>query len=280
VATYGEATAAAIAAAHRLEPALDVSVKADAPGWAERLGGVVLPTGSVRTLASGDIAALPGFDDGAWWVQDAAAALPARLLGRVAGLSVADLCAAPGGKTAELAAAGAAVTAVEISGRRASRLRQNLARLGLAAEVVTADVLGWQPPALFDAVLLDAPCAATGTIRRHPDVAWLKKPEDIAALAAVQARMLTRAATLLKPGGRLVYCTCSLEPEEGEAHLSATLAALPLVLDPVMPAEVGGVAGIARADGTVRTLACHLPNANPRLAGLDGFFMMRLRRVA
>ncbi len=279
VAAYGAETAAAIAAAHRLEPSLDVSVKADPIGWAERLGGIVLPTGTVRALASGDIPALPGYDAGDWWVQDAAAALPARLLGDVAGLRVADLCAAPGGKTAELAATGAQVTAVDISAKRLARLKQNLARLGLAAETVTADVVAWQPPDPFDAVLLDAPCTATGTIRRHPDVAWLKQPEDVATLSRVQSRMLARAASLVKPGGRLVYCTCSLEPEEGEAHLARVLATLPLALDPVTPAEVGGLAEIVRADGTVRTLPSQLPDPNPRLGGLDGFFIMRLRRT-
>ena len=281
VAAYGEDTAVAVAAAHRREPSLDVSVKADPALWAERLGGAVLPTGSVRVGAAGDVVALPGFDTGDWWVQDAAAALPARLLGDVAGLGVADLCAAPGGKTAELAAAGARVTAVDISANRIARLNQNLARLGLAAETVAANVLQWQPRELFDAVLLDAPCTATGTIRRHPDVAWLKQPEDVATLAGVQARMLARAASFLKPGGRLVYCTCSLEPEEGEAQLAAALATLPLVPDPLTAAEVGGLAEIVRADGTVRTLPSHLANAaDPRLGGLDGFFMMRLRRAA
>jgi 16S rRNA (cytosine967-C5)-methyltransferase len=279
LAAYGEDTAAAIAAAHRLEPSLDVSVKADAATWAERLGGIVLPTGSVRTLTSGDVAALPGYDGGDWWVQDAAAALPARLLGDVSGLGVADLCAAPGGKTAELAAAGAKVTAVEISARRAARLEQNLARLRLSAETVVADVLAWQPERPFDAVLLDAPCTATGTIRRHPDVAWLKKPEDIVTLAALQSRLIDRAVSFLKPGGRLVYCTCSLEAEEGEAHLAPALARLPLALDPIAPAEVGGLAELVREDGTVRTLPCHLAAPDPRLGGLDGFFIMRLRRT-
>jgi 16S rRNA (cytosine967-C5)-methyltransferase len=280
VSAYGADIAAAIAAAHRLEPSLDVSVRADPTTWAERLGGSVLPTGSVRTIAAGDVTALPGYDEGAWWVQDAAAALPARLIGDVSGLAVADLCAAPGGKTAELAAAGAKVTAVEISARRAGRLRENLTRLRLDAEIVIADALAWQPRQPLDAVLLDAPCTATGTIRRHPDVAWLKKPEDIVTLAALQSRLLARAASFLKPGGRLVYCTCSLEAEEGEAHLAPALAGLPLALDPVSPAEIGSIAGLVRPDGTVRTLPCHLADPNPRLGGLDGFFIMRLRRTA
>jgi 16S rRNA (cytosine967-C5)-methyltransferase len=278
-ATYGEATAWQIADAHLLEPALDISVKGDEEGWAGRLGGIVLPTGSVRLIPAGPVEAMAGFTGGEWWVQDAAAALPAKLLGNVAGKRVADLCAAPGGKTAALAAAGARVTALDVSAERLRRLADNLKRLGLEAETVQADVLKWSVPgdALFDAVLLDAPCSATGTIRRHPDVAWLKKPDDIAALAARQRQMIARAATFLKPGGTLIYCTCSLEPEEGEAHLASTLADLPLTLAPVAAHEVGGLTEILPGDGTVRTLPSHLANAeDPRLGGLDGFFIMRL----
>jgi len=279
VAAYGEATASAIAAMHRLEPALDVSVKSDAGAWAEKLGGVALPTGSVRALATGDITALPGYADGAWWVQGAAAALPARLLGDVAGKSVADLCAAPGGKTAELAGHGAEVTAIDISSSRMNRVRENLRRLGLTAEIVVADALSWQTERRFDAVLLDAPCTATGTIRRHPDVAWLKQPEDIATLAALQTRLLDHAVALLKPGGTLVFCTCSLEPEEGEAHLAPALARHPLDLVSISPDEIGGLAEAVTAGGTVRTLPSNLPNAaEPRLGGLEGFFIMRLRK--
>jgi 16S rRNA (cytosine967-C5)-methyltransferase len=279
-ATYGEATAWQMADAHMLEPALDISVKSDAEGWAEKLGGIVLPTGTVRLVPAGPVEAMAGFGDGQWWVQDAAAALPARLLGEVAGKRIADLCAAPGGKTAALAAAGARVTALDISTERLRRLGDNLKRLALDAELVRADVMQWNvaDDALFDAVLLDAPCSATGTIRRHPDVAYLKKPEDIAGLAALQGRMLARAASFLKPGGTLVYCTCSLEPEEGEAHLAA-LTDLPLTLDPVEAREVGGLAEIVTGEGTVRTLPSHLAHAeDPRLGGLDGFFIMRLRK--
>jgi 16S rRNA (cytosine967-C5)-methyltransferase len=279
-ATYGEATAWQMADAHMLEPALDISVKSDAEGWAEKLGGIVLPTGTVRLVPAGPVEAMAGFGDGQWWVQDAAAALPARLLGEVAGKHIADLCAAPGGKTAALAAAGAHVTALDISTERLRRLGDNLKRLALDAELVRADVMQWNvaDDALFDAVLLDAPCSATGTIRRHPDVAYLKKPEDIAGLAALQRRMLARAASFLRPGGTLVYCTCSLEPEEGEAHLAA-LADLPLTLDPVGAREVGGLAEIVTSDGAIRTLPSHLAHAeDPRLGGLDGFFIMRLRK--
>ena len=276
VAAYGEATATGIAAAHRLEPSLDISVKRDPERWASELGGIVLPTGTVRTVAAGDVAALPGYAEGEWWVQDAAAALPVRLFGDVTGKTVVDLCAAPGGKTAALAAAGAHVTAVDISRRRLERLATNLKRLSLSAECVTADALVWQPPTPVDAVLLDAPCTSTGTIRRHPDVAWLKEPEDLAKLAALQVRMLDCAVAMLKPGGTLVYCTCSLEPEEGESHLAPLLARQPLQLQPVVADEVGGLTEVVTAGGTARTLPIHLPNAVARLSGLDGFFAMRL----
>ena len=277
--TYGEAAARRIAEAHRQEPALDLSVKSDPGIWAECLGGTVLPTGTVRIAASGPIEGLPGYAEGAWWVQDAAAALPARLLGDVAGKRVADLCAAPGGKTAALANARAHVTAVDVSAARMERLSANLARLGLAAETVVAEVLDWAPPEPFDAVLLDPPCTATGTIRRHPDIAWLKRPADIPPLAEQQARMLDRAVSLLRPGGVLVYCTCSLEPEEGEHQLAAALSRLPVRLLPVAPHEVGGLAVAISPDGTVRTMPYHLPAPTPRFSGLDGFFVMRLGKA-
>jgi 16S rRNA (cytosine967-C5)-methyltransferase len=276
--SYGEENARRIADAHRVEPALDLSVKSDPAGWAERLGGIVLPTGTVRTTASGPIEALPGFGEGEWWVQDAAATLPARLLGDVRGKRVADLCAAPGGKTAALVAAGASVVAVDVAPDRVERLRATLARLKLAAEIIRADVLEWRPDERFDAILLDAPCTATGTIRRHPDIPYLKRPADFAPLATLQAKMIERAASLLKPGGTLVYATCSLEPEEGEAHLAPTLANLPLTLDPVTAGELPGLAAAVTAAGTVRTLPFHLPADSPRLSGLDAFFVMRLKK--
>jgi 16S rRNA (cytosine967-C5)-methyltransferase len=278
LADYGAATTEAIASAHLLEPSLDLSVKSDAVGWAEKLGGIVLPTGSVRLIAHGPVDGLPGFAEGEWWVQDAAAALPARLLGKVDGLDVADLCAAPGGKTAQLAAAGARVTAVDISEARLVRVSDNLARLKLAAETIAADVESFEPGRQFDAILLDAPCSATGTIRRHPDVAVLKRPGDIAALAALQARLIARATAMLKPGGVLVYCTCSLERAEGEDQVAPALSSLPLALEPIRADEVGGVEAICR-DGFLRTLPSDLPNAEPRLGGLDGFFAARFRRL-
>jgi 16S rRNA (cytosine967-C5)-methyltransferase len=274
--TYGEALARAIAMANGHEPALDVTVKSDADIWASRLGGRVLPTGSVRAIAHGTITALPGFAEGAWWVQDAAAALPVRLFGAVGGLRVADLCAAPGGKAAQLAAAGARVTAVDRSPARLTRLQDNLNRLSLAAELVCADVAEWTAEP-FDAVLVDAPCSSTGTIRRHPDVPWLKHPADIAKLAALQRRLIEHAVTLTKPGGTLVYCTCSLEPEEGEDIVAGLLTQDPgLRRAPIVSAEVFGRDEFITGGGDLRTLPCHFPDGDSRLAGLDGFYAARL----
>jgi 16S rRNA (cytosine967-C5)-methyltransferase len=276
---YGEATARAIAAVHGEEPPLDLTVKQDAEGWAARLRGRVVATGTVRLVAHGPVSLLPGYAEGAWWVQDAAAALPARLLGEVAGRRVADLCAAPGGKSAQFAAAGARVTAVDRSPARLARLRENLARLGLAADTVEADVLEWQAEP-FDAVLLDAPCSSTGTIRRHPDIPWLKREADLAAMTALQARLLDQAVTLIRPGGTLVYCTCSLEPEECEAQISALLARAPrLVRRPVAAAELDSQGALVTAAGDLRTLPCHWPDPDPRMAGLDGFYAARLERA-
>ena len=275
---YGEETARAIAAAHATEPTLDLTVRSDAEGWARKLDGIVLPTGSVRLRARAPVSELEGYAEGQWWVQDAAAALPARLLAVAPGEKVADLCAAPGGKTAQLAAAGAQVTAVDRSAERLKRLAANLKRLDLDAEIVVADAKTLRNGP-FDAVLVDAPCTATGTIRRHPDVAWTKKPSDISALAATQAALLDKAAELTRPGGRIVYCTCSLEPEEGEQQIAALLRRNPdLTRLPVRPEEVGGLAELVTAEGDLRALPAHLPDADPRLAGLDGFFAARLVR--
>jgi 16S rRNA (cytosine967-C5)-methyltransferase len=275
---YGAETAAAIADAHRNEPALDLTAKSDPEEWAQRLQGRLLPNGTVRLTDAGTVTALPGFAEGAWWVQDFAASLPARLLGDIRGLAVADLCAAPGGKTAQLAAAGAHVTAVDRSETRLKRLRENLARLGLSAEAVAADATAWEAGP-FDAVLLDAPCSATGTIRRHPEIPWQKQPTDIAAPAALQARLLDRAATLTKPDGVLVYATCSLEPEEGEQQIESFLARHPnYTRVPVTVADVGGIESLVSPAGDLRTLPCHVPDPDPHLAGCDGFFAARLRR--
>ncbi len=275
---YGEPLAHHIAAANAREPALDLTVKSEPQQWAARLDGRVLPTGTVRLLAHGPVPKLPGFDGGGWWVQDAAAALPARLLGDVRSKAVADLCAAPGGKTAQLAAAGAHVTAVDRSLPRLNRLRDNLARLGLQANVVRADATLWESEP-FDAILLDAPCLATGTIRRHPDIPWLKSEADLPKLSSLQSRLLDRAAALLKPGGTLIYCTCSLEPEEGEQAVTALLERnADLRRRPILAEEVGGLADVLTPDGDLRTLPCHLPDPDPRMAGLDGFYAARIVR--
>jgi 16S rRNA (cytosine967-C5)-methyltransferase len=279
IAAYGEETTRAMAHAIAVEPALDLTVKSDPEGWASRLHGETLPTGTVRTLLHGSVTMLPGFSDGQWWVQDAAAALPARLFGDVRDKAIADLCAAPGGKTAQLAHAGARVTAVDRSPNRIARLKANLTRLALNADAAVADATEWQPPGgeLFDGILVDAPCAATGTIRRHPDVAWLKQEGDIGALSALQKRLLQKAVALLKPGGTLVYCTCSLEPEEGEAAVAGLLASESgMRRMPVDRSEVAGLDEILTPAGDIRTLPCHLPHADPRLGGLDGFFAARL----
>lgn len=279
--SYGEATARAIAASHRAGAAVDLTVPTDAQAWAERLGGILLPLGSVRLAeVRAAVSELPGYAEGAWWVQDAAAAIPARLLRPAKDERIADLCAAPGGKTAQLAAAGARVTAVDRSAARLERLRLNLARLYLSAEVQAIDALDLPEDALFDAVLLDAPCSATGTIRRHPDVAWTKSEGDIGRLAGLQARLLDKAAKLLRPGGRLVYCTCSLELAEGEAQVAAFLARHPdFARLPVTTEEVGGHAELIGPEGDLRTLPSHLPGpAGSRVGGVDGFFASRLVR--
>lgn len=278
IGAFGDRVATAIAEAHRHEPALDVTVRHDPGGWAERLDGRLLPNGSVRLVGSGPVAALPGYDDGEWWVQDAAASLPARLLGDVAGLRVADLCAAPGGKTAQLASARAAVTAVDRSEKRIERLRDNLGRLRLTAEIVTADATTWRADP-FDGVLLDAPCTATGTIRRHPEIPWQKSDADIAVLSEVQARLLDNAALLTRPGGILVYATCSLETEESERQIDRFLQRAPeFAREPVDSAEVPGFATAITALGDLRTLPNHLPDPDPAWAGCDGFYVARLRR--
>jgi 16S rRNA (cytosine967-C5)-methyltransferase len=278
IAHYGEATAKAMAHAILHEPSLDLTVKSDAAQWAARLHGEQLPTGTVRTLLQGSVTMLPGFSEGAWWVQDAAAALPVRLFGDIKGKTIVDFCAAPGGKTAQLAQAGARVIALDRSPARVSRLKDNMTRLSLEAEAIVVDAAEWQGDAGgFDGILIDAPCTSTGTIRRHPDVAWLRQEADIAALGPLQKRLLQKAAGLLKPGGTLVYCTCSLEPEEGEAAVTALLSAESgLKRAPIAPDEVAGLAEIINPQGDLRTLPSHLAHADPRLGGLDGFYAARL----
>ncbi|WP_020175061.1 RsmB/NOP family class I SAM-dependent RNA methyltransferase [Methyloferula stellata] len=276
--TYGDAAAQAIAAINCEEPTLDLTVRSDIESWQQKLGGVVLPTGSLRLETHVPISELEGFDLGQWWVQDAAAALPARLLRVKPGTKVADFCAAPGGKAAQLAALGADVTAIDRSAERLKMLAANFERLHLRAEMIVADVTGLKA-LTFDAILIDPPCTGTGTIRRHPDIAWIKKASDITSLAAMQSRMLDKAAEMVRPGGLIVFCTCSIEPEEGEMQIQAFLRRNPdMARLPIEPDEVGGLPGILNEFGEMRTLPSHLPAENPRLAGLDGFFAARLIR--
>jgi 16S rRNA (cytosine967-C5)-methyltransferase len=281
-AAYGKDKATAILAAHRVEAPMDFTVKSEPGPWAERFGGIVLPTGGVRVeKLAANVADLEGFAEGEWWVQDAAAALPARLLGDVAGKKVADLCAAPGGKTAQLVLAGADVTAIDASKNRLARLERNLERLRLKATIQQADLLTWQPAELFDAVLLDAPCSSTGTVRRHPDVPWTKSSADIEKLAALQARMLEAAAGLIKPGGRIVFSNCSLDPAEGEELYRTFLAGNGTIEhDPVRPGEIAGTDEFLTESGTLRTTPADLQLGSSSISGLDGFFAARFRRVA
>ena len=273
VKAYGEPTCRRIAEAHLSQAPLDFTVKGDAARWAKELDARILPTGSLRRPPGGTVTDLPGFREGAWWVQDAAAALPVNLLGDIKGRSVIDLCAAPGGKTAQLANRGAVVTAVDRSEKRLARLSENLGRLGLTAELIAADAVTWRPSQLAEMVLVDAPCSATGTIRRHPDVARLKKPDDVAKLAGVQDRLLTAALEMTAPGGTVVYCSCSLQPQEGLERIEALIGAGAAVTrEPVKPGEVGGMEDLISADGDLRTLPCHLPEQG----GMDGFYAARL----
>src|SRR5262249_40249093 len=279
VKTYGAETARAIAVANGTEPALDLTARNDPEHWASAFGGRVLPTGSVRAIVHGPISQLPGYHEGAWWVQDATAALPAKLFGDLRGRTVADLCAAPGGKTAQLAAAGATVIAVDRAPGRLERLRGNLERLHLTAETVAADITQWRA-APFDAVPPAAPCPSTGTIRRHPDIPWLKRAADIAALSALQRRLAAQASELTKPGGTLIYCTCSLEPEEGVEIIGDLLDHNPsLRRQPISADEVHRRSEGLTPEGDLRTPPCHPPDPDSRLGGLDGFYAARLQRI-
>jgi 16S rRNA (cytosine967-C5)-methyltransferase len=273
---YGADTAAAIARQHLETPPLDLSVKSDAPMWAEKLGGEAIFEATVRLAEAADVTRLDGFEDGAWWVQDAAARLAIGVLGDVSGKRALDLCAAPGGKTLDLCAAGADVTAVDISEKRLQRVSENLKRTGLNARTVAADVRTFVPDAPAEIVVLDAPCSSTGTLRRHPDVAHLKSPEDIDKLAGVQAALLDAAAAMTAPGGTLLYVTCSLQPEEGEDAVEGFLSRAPAFRrNPVTAQDVSGLTAAVTPTGDFRTLPCYMAD----IGGIDGFFAARLVRA-
>jgi 16S rRNA (cytosine967-C5)-methyltransferase len=274
---YGPEKSAAILAAHQVDAPFDFTVKSEPERWAETLGGIALCNGTVRVARpDGPIPSLPGFAEGAWWVQDAAAALPAKLLGDVHGKRVLDLCAAPGGKTAQIAHAGAQVTAVELSASRLRRLESNLSRLGLSAQTWVGSAFDFKPDVLFDAVLLDAPCSSTGTIRRHPDVAWTKQPTDVTKLAKLQFELLAKAAQFVKPGGVLVFSNCSLLAEEGEDLVHRASRDLPgVVVSKIDPAELAGLEMLVTADGFLRSTPADLPMETPETSGMDGFFTAR-----
>ncbi|MBT3170083.1 MAG: MFS transporter [Rhodospirillaceae bacterium] len=274
--SYGEDNCRAIAEAHMAEPAIDLNFKHDIENWAARLGGEPLPCGILRLTRAGAVEALDGYGDGAWWVQDFAAALPARLLGDVSGQTIIEIGAAPGGKTAQLASAGAKMQALDRSPTRLARLRENMARLGLQAEIIEADGQTWRPSTLADGVLLDAPCSATGTIRRHPEIMWRRAAKDVAELAEKQMHLLHAALEMVKPGGLVVYAVCSLEPAEGPELIEQFLKRsdnterLALGAD-----EIGGLDEALTPAGELRTLPCHLAERG----GMDGFYAARLRRT-
>lgn len=279
-AAYGAEKAREIAESQLTPAPIDLTVKSDPKAWAERLQGQLLPTGTIRLAAfEGSIPSVSGFEDGEWWVQDAAASIPAQLFGNVEGKKIADLCAAPGGKTAQLVTRGAQVVAVEQSANRAKRLRENFARLKLEVDVVHSDLFDFKPDELLDGVLLDAPCSSTGTTRRHPDVLWTKGVSDIEKLAALQAKMLRHAITLVKPGGLIVFSNCSLDPLEGEVVVRDLLVeneAIERV--PVEKTDWPGLEDAINDAGEFRTSPAMLPATDGYAGGMDGFFACILRR--
>lgn len=274
VSAWGNGAISAMEKAHFAGAAVDLTVRENPESWAGKLGGKVLPTGSVRLEAPGQISALPGYAEGAWWVQDAAAALPVRLLAPQPGEAVLDLCAAPGGKTLQLAAAGAEVTALDLSERRLQRVAENLERMKLRAECVAGDALSFKGGP-YDAILLDAPCSATGTLRRHPDLPFAKDGSDFGTLIGLQAQMLDHALTLIKPHGRLVFCTCSLLPDEGECQVEEALQRHDdLKVDSDALDVLGVDASWVTKEGGLRLR----PDFWPELGGMDGFYMAVLRK--
>ncbi|ATP13016.1 MFS transporter [Bartonella henselae] len=287
VSTYGKEKTEQILEIQSAPPPLDLTVKSDSRGWAERLGGVVLPNGSVRlSRLEGSVSELPGYMEGAWWIQDFAASLPACLLGNIHGKQVADLCASPGGKTAQLALQGADVTAIELSANRLKRLKENMERLHFSVRCCEGDVKNFHPKQLFDAVLLDAPCSSTGTIRRHPDILWTKSMNDVIKLAALQYDLLVAAIALLKKGGRIVFSNCSLAKEEGEDLITRILSERgDIVLEPILAEEMGVMAHLLSVEGILRTTPADFCHENfdaekNIFLGMDGFFAARLRKVA
>lgn len=271
---YRAEAVGAMERAHFAGAPIDITAKSDLAGLADKLGGTLLPTESIRLRDGAQVSALDGFAEGDWWVQDAAAALPARILDAQKGEQIVDLCAAPGGKTMQLAASGAQVTAVDTSERRMQRVRENLARAHLEAELIVGDAL--EITGSFDAVLLDAPCSATGTIRRHPDLPLVKDGAEFGALIELQAQMLAHAVGLLKPGGRLVYCTCSLLPDEGECQIEDLLE-----MHPELQAdhEALRVAGVDESWLTEEGGLRLRPDYWPELGGMDGFYIALLRKA-
>ena len=276
VAAWGRAAVEGMEAAHFTGAPLDLTAKADPHAVATAVGGTVLPTGSVRVANGGQVSALAGYADGDWWVQDAAAAIPVKVLGDVSGLKVLDLCAAPGGKAMQLAAAGALVTAVDISERRMQRIKENLTRVGLSANCVVSDAFAFETEG-FDAILLDAPCSATGTIRRHPDLPYAKDGSEFGALIDQQEAMLDHALSLLKPGGRLLFCTCSLLPDEGEVQVEDAMARHAGLATDV---DVLHIAGIDPAWITPEGGLRLRPDYWAELGGMDGFYVAVLRKPA
>ena len=274
VAAWGRDAVSGMEAAHFAGAPLDLTAKGDPDAVAQAVGGTVLPTGSVRLHNTAQVSALPGYATGDWWVQDAAAAIPVRTLGDVSGLQVLDLCAAPGGKAMQLAAGGADVTAVDMSERRMARVAENLTRVGLNARTVVSDAFAFDEQG-FDAVLLDVPCSATGTIRRHPDLPYAKDGSEFGMLIEQQTAMIDHALTLLKPGGRLVFCTCSLLPDEGEVQVEDAL-----VRHPDLRAEPVDVPGVRRDWQTEEGGLRLRPDYWPELGGMDGFYVAILRKPA
>lgn len=275
-AQYGEEAAHAMARQTQIEPALDFTLKQpqDAPYWAKQLEARILPNGSLRREMGGKISELPGYEEGAWWIQDAGAAMAVSLLHIKPGETVLDLCAAPGGKTIQLALAGAQVTAVDKSSMRLKQVEENIRRMGVQVNIQKGDIMLWSPPGLVDAIVLDAPCSATGTLRRHPELAWAKSNDDVHELAALQLQMLKRAIGWLKPGGRLVYSVCSLEKEEGEHHVEA-LKDTKVKLSPLSTSEFPWAEGMITDEGILRTLPYYWGEEG----GIDGFFAARFEKI-